>query len=224
VKKIRIDISRLNPEIDEHPSMKAYEVPVEHGSTVLESLLYIYTNVDSTLAFQYGCRFKCCGLCAVNIDGKSKLACITRVSDGMKVTPLNNYQVVKDLIVNKRPVFNLLRKFKPFVVREQPPKTEPEVIIQSREHAVLMECRECMACMSACPKYDYTNTSFGGPYIFVKLAQLFYDPRDSLDRRDQAHRLGIERCKDCKRCICTVGIPIYQLVIKPLLVKTIEPR
>ena len=71
--------------------------------------------------------------------------------------------------------------------------------------------------MSSCPRYDYQNQSFGGPLGFVKLAQLHYDVRDSLNRASQAEQMGIACCVDCSGCACIAGIPIKKLVIEPFL-------
>lgn len=44
---------------------------------VLDALMKIKNDVDSSLAFRRSCREGVCGSCAMNIDGTNKLACIT---------------------------------------------------------------------------------------------------------------------------------------------------
>ena len=71
--------------------------------------------------------------------------------------------------------------------------------------------------MSTCPRYDPNDNTFGGPLNFVKLAQLHYDVRDSLDRVMQAKEMGILNCVDCKGCACIFGMPINKIAIKHFL-------
>ena len=53
-------------------------------------------------------------------------------------------------------------------------------------------------------------------YHFVKLAQLYWDPRDRVDRRAQAAQLRIARCAGCRKCACPLGIPICRTAVAPL--------
>ena len=45
------------------------------GPMVLDALLKIKNEVDSTLTFRRSCREGICGSCAMNIDGVNTLAC-----------------------------------------------------------------------------------------------------------------------------------------------------
>jgi succinate dehydrogenase/fumarate reductase-like Fe-S protein len=76
---IKISIRRYDPETDGEPRWADYAVPGSERTTVLEALMHIYEHVDSTLAFRFGCRFNKCGLCAVEVDGKPRMACFTDV-------------------------------------------------------------------------------------------------------------------------------------------------
>ncbi len=219
--QITIHILRYNPEDCVSKQFVTYPIETNKNSTILEGLLQVYERDDSTLAFSYGCRVKNCGLCAVNVNGQPRYACVTKIKDGMKISPLENLPIIKDLVFDRRPFFAFLEKFKSYIVREKEPETLPEIINQPSEHTVLMRCRECFGCMSLCPRYDHGRDSFGGPLAFVKLAQLHYDVRDSLDRVHQAKEMGILTCLDCKQCACILGMPIYKIAIKPFL-KTLK--
>jgi len=217
VAKIEINILRSDPEKGEEKEFVTYSIEKNNNSTILEGLLRVYETNDSTLAFSYGCRVKNCGLCAVNADGKPRYACLTKIKDGMNIAPLENLPIIKDLVFDRKPFFNFLDRFKPYVVREKDPETLPEILNQPSEHTMLMSCRECFGCMSTCPKYNHGDDSFGGPLAFVKIAQLHYDCRDSLDRALQAKEMGIKNCINCRQCVCILGMPIYEIVIKHFL-------
>ena len=64
-KEYTIKISRYNPEVDDAPVLKEYRVPCAEQESVLGALLYIYEEIDSTLLFNYGCRFRLCGKCEI---------------------------------------------------------------------------------------------------------------------------------------------------------------
>ena len=47
------------------------------GPMVLDGLIHIKNNIDKSLAFRRSCREGICGSCAMNINGKNTLACLT---------------------------------------------------------------------------------------------------------------------------------------------------
>jgi succinate dehydrogenase/fumarate reductase iron-sulfur protein len=210
---INIRVYRYNPEIDQSPRLEDYVVPVEEKGTVLGALLHIYEQSDPTLAFRFGCRFMRCGVCALEVDGKPRLACITRARKGMKIEPLHNLQVIRDLVVDRSWIITDMRRLEMYIPEIEP----PPAIFEPLELRRLAACNECLACTSTCTSWRQEMDSVGSPFHFVKLAQLYFDPRDYIDRRDQARTLGIERCSSCLRCYCVLGIPIVSMAIKPLL-------
>lgn len=217
MEKIRVKIFRHDPEETEKNGWQEFAVDVEEKSTVLEALMRIYDTQDSSLAFNHGCRANNCGLCAVNIDGHPRYACTSKITAHAEISPLQHLPLIKDMVFDRAAFFRELERFIPYIVREKEPEAEPETLLQPPEHARLMSCRECFACLSSCPRYDHRDKSFGGPLAFVKLAQLHYDVRDSLDRVSHARELGILNCADCAGCTCISGIPIKRLVIRPFL-------
>ncbi len=90
MKEVAIKISRFNPETDDRPVLREYDVPYQDEDSVLGALLYIYEEIDSTLLFNYGCRYRLCGKCAIKISGKPKLACETPLEGGMILEPLDH--------------------------------------------------------------------------------------------------------------------------------------
>lgn len=214
-KKVTVEILRFDPRGHREPAWQAYTIPHIERNTLLSALMYIQAELDPTLAFRYSCRFKRCGLCAVEVNGKPCMACHTYVRDGMRIGPLTKLPVIRDLVVDRESFFRTLAHLQLYLanpVDTSLPVREPE------QGAKLRACTECLSCLAACPRYKYGNTEFAGPYLFVKLAQLHLDPRDKTDRLLQAGNLGIAHCRECgKRCFCPNGIAIYRDAIKILL-------
>jgi len=214
---VKIWVSRFDPDCDSAPRREEFDVPgVDDGESVLGVLQRIRDYADSSLAFRFGCRFKGCGLCTVEIDGRALPACMIRAKDGMEVGPLRSFPVLRDLVVDRRPLTEFFARQQLYVVAEE--EGLPATFEVPTAYAVLAKCTECLACLSGCPCFDLQDESFGGPLTFVKLAQLHFDPRDERDRRAQAKSLGISTCLSCEsRCTCPVGVPVFRSAIEPLL-------
>src|SRR5690349_11820305 len=65
-----------------NPRMDSYEVDMSTcAPMVLDALIKIKDEVDSTLTFRRSCREGICGSCAMNIDGTNTLACIKPIDE-----------------------------------------------------------------------------------------------------------------------------------------------
>ncbi|OHE23619.1 MAG: hypothetical protein A2X92_07360 [Syntrophus sp. GWC2_56_31] len=197
-----------------------YTVPLDAGKkhSVLGMLHYIYTNMDDTLGYSYACRFQRCGLCAMVINDKESLACITLCGEDIKIEPLGNLPLVRDLVVDRRFLLAELRQHRLLPRMHTGEEKGPfarRTVVQNFQH--LVKCRECLCCLSSCQRYDYRNTSFGGPFLFVKIAQLAYQESNLGCRTELLRDLGLEQCRTCGECACPVGVPIYRTAIKPFL-------
>jgi len=214
---MRIQVARFNKKNDSSFQNEQFDVSISPGETVLGALQRIYEFKDSSLAFRYGCRFKDCGLCTIKINGKAQMACTTGVEEGMELHPLDHFPVIRDLFIDRRPITNFFLDHQIYLVQSKEDKPAKRINVP-KEYQNLTHCTECLACLSECPSFDLNNKHFGGPLTFVKLAQFHYDPRDTIDRKNQAKHLGITTCIACKtKCRCPNGIPIFSAAIKLFL-------
>lgn len=218
---IEIAVYRYNPAADAKSRLESYCVPYYPRATVLSALLYISQHLDPTLVFRYGCRFQKCGQCAVEVNGRPRLACLTYLRSGLTVRPLAKFPVVRDLAIDRQGLWEKLIALELYLqgrldLTQDVPPTLP-TLQEPEAHKNLMACRECLCCQAACPAWQGPGSDFGGPYLFVKLAQLLWDPRDDRDRYEQARLLGIERCRSCGKCYCPLGVRIWREAILPLL-------
>ena len=95
-------VYRWNSEDGENPRIDRYWINLaECGPMVLDGLIKIKNEIDSTLTFRRSCREGVCGSCAMNIDGTNTLAC-TKASEDVRsavnIYPLPHMNVVKDLV------------------------------------------------------------------------------------------------------------------------------
>jgi len=210
-----LNIQRGIPGKDQDTKIQKYVVPHDKYQNVLEVLIHIYENEDSTLAFRMGCRYKTCGLCAMDINGTARMACLTKLSNDMTVKPLRNLPVIRDLVIDRRPFFLKLREYRIFI-----PHRDIRGLEQLRipeDYRQLAKCRECLCCVSNNDVYEYDKSDFESPYIFVKIAQAHYDPRNLINRKEQAKKLGVERYRQSAKIHCPFGVPIFETAIAPFL-------
>lgn len=86
---------------------------------------FLSKTKDITLNFTASCQSAICGACAVRVNGHSYLACDTKMQDLLKeydnpssirISPLGNFRVISDLIVDWEPSIENLRKIRPAMV------------------------------------------------------------------------------------------------------------
>jgi fumarate reductase iron-sulfur subunit len=153
---------------------------------VLDGLNHVKDQMDGTLAYRWSCRMGICGSCGMMVNGEPKLTCATFLSEyapgPIRVEPLRNFPVIRDLIVDIGDFMRKLVTVKPWIVRdEERPLSAGEyrqTPQQMDEYKQYSMCINCMLCYSACPIYGL-DPKFLGPAA-IALAQ-----RYNLDNRDQ---------------------------------------
>lgn len=216
--KATIRVLRFDPGEESGPCYDTYQVEVEERTTVLGALQQIYEQLDPSLAIEYGCRFKRCGLCAMKINGVARMACLTQAKEEMTIEPLAHVAVKKDLVVDRTWVLDMMRHHRLYVDGETTGTAGEFATLETPpEFEILSGCTECMCCVSGDPTVDQARPEDGGALMFVKLAYLHFHPRDSVDRLTQARALGVERYRNLKNIGCPYGIALNRVVFAPLL-------
>lgn len=87
------------------PRYDEFEVPFEHGASVLDALMWIRSHRDTSLAVRYSCiNANACKECMMLVDGKVDYACTARLRDGtVTVEPLANKTLIRDLVTDVVP-------------------------------------------------------------------------------------------------------------------------
>jgi fumarate reductase iron-sulfur subunit len=184
--RIILQVTRYRPEHDKAPTTQDYEIPLRKDWAVLDGLNHIKDHVDGTLSYRWSCRMGICGSCGMNVNGEPRLTCGTFLTDyapgPVRVEPLSNFPVVRDLVVEIGDFMTKLSTVKPWLIREdEKPPSEGEYLqtpAELEEYKQFSMCINCMLCYSACPVYGL-DPDFLGPAA-IALAQ-----RYNLDSRDQ---------------------------------------
>ncbi len=205
-------VYRWNPDDGDNPRVDTYSVDLDGcGPMVLDALIKIKDEVDSTLTFRRSCREGVCGSCAMNIDGTNSLACtkfIDEVRGDVKVYPLPHLPVVKDLVPDLTQAFAQLASIEPWL-KTNTPAPERERLQLPEERARLdglWECILCFCCTTSCPSYWWSGDSYLGPAILLQAYRWIADSRDEFaDERldDLEDPFRLYRCHTIMNCTRT---------------------
>ncbi len=182
-RELQVEVLRYDPEQDSEPRYQSYSVPCEPDWAILDALIYIKDYLDSTLAFRWSCHMMVCGSCGMMVNGEPSLTCKTFVRDlpdKVRIDPLENFPIERDLVVVLDDVMEKLQRAKPYIIRRDP-APEGKEHIQSRGALYKFKqytmCVNCMCCYSACPQYAL-DPEFIGPAVLTLAHRYNIDSRD----------------------------------------------
>ena len=120
-KTINLEVFRYLPEQSEQPRFQTYTVPYREDWVVLDALNYIKDNLDGTLTYRWSCRMGVCGSCGMLVNGRPVLTCnafVRNYSGTIRVEPLANFPIVRDLIVELDGFVKKIQSVKPWIIRK----------------------------------------------------------------------------------------------------------
>jgi len=179
---------------------------------VLDALIKIKNEIDTTLTFRRSCREGICGSCAMNIDGTNTLACLKAIEDiegAVRIYPLPHMPVIKDLVPDLTHVIAQYQSIRPWLqtATPPPPDSERRQSIEEREQLDgLWECILCFCCTTSCPSYWWNGERYLGPAVLLQAYRWIADSRDEktgerLDELEDPFRLY--RCHTIMNCTRT---------------------
>jgi succinate dehydrogenase / fumarate reductase iron-sulfur subunit len=203
-------VYRWDPDSNERPRVDRFDVDLERcGPMVLDALIKIKNEIDSTLTFRRSCREGICGSCAMNIDGVNTLACtlpIASVSGAVRIFPLPHLPVVKDLVPDLTQFMAQYAAVRPWLEAEEPAEGSGERRQSPADQELIdrpSACILCACCSTACPSYWWNADRFLGPAALLASYRWIVDTRDAaqadrLAQLDDAFRLY--RCHTIMNC------------------------
>ena len=206
-------IYRYDPDSGENPRLDTYEIDLEAcGPMVLDALLKIKNEIDSTLTLRRSCREGICGSCSMNIDGANTLACLKPIKDidgEVKIYPLPHMPVIKDLVPDLTQAYAQLNSIEPWMQADSPPPPNRERLQSPEEREKLdglWECILCFSCTTSCPSYWWNGDRYLGPAVLLQAARWINDSRDEatgkrLDELEDPFKLY--RCHTIMNCTNT---------------------
>jgi len=212
---------------------KAFEVEVDPGMVVLDVLHRIQAREANDLALRWNCKAGKCGSCSMEINGKPRLACMTRMNtfdeqETITCQPLKTFPVIKDLVTDVS--WN-------YVQNKRIPKFKPRPREADGTHRMYQEdvdrvqefrkCIECYLCQDVCHVLRDRDgkAEFVGPRFMIRLASLEMHPLDSDDRIPEIRKeFGSGMCNITRCCteVCPEHINITDNGIIPLKERVVD--
>src|SRR5256886_17010094 len=133
-----------------------YTVEVNEGEVVLDVLHRLQATQANDLAIRWNCKAGKCGSCSMEINGRPRLACMTRMSvyapeEGPTRTPLRTFPVIRDLVTDVS--FNYAK------AREIPSFTPDPAVglgefrmqqVDVERSQEFRKCIKCLLCQNVC--------------------------------------------------------------------------
>ena len=211
------EIYRWSPDDDSNPRIDSFEVDLDRcGPMVLDALIKIKNEIDSTLTFRRSCREGICGSCAMNIDGQNTLACtkgLDEIKGDIAIYPLPHMPVIKDLVPDLSSLYAQYQAIEPWLKTDTPkPQNEWQQSREDREQLDgLYECILCACCSTSCPSYWWNSDKYLGPAVLLQAYRWLADSRDEktgerLDDLEDPFR--VYRCHTIMNCAkaCPKGL------------------
>ena len=210
----------------ERGHFQAFDVPRREHQTVLDVVTEIQREHDATLAYRFACRVGMCGSCAMLVNGRPRWTCRIRVSEvvgaanRLRLEPLRNFTVVKDLAVEMTRFFDKWRDAKGAF--ESAGKRSDDFALvppssPARQAADAgIECIGCGVCYAACDVVSW-DPDYLGPAALNRAWTLVNDSRDDANtsRLDAvSQRGGCQACHVHMSCtsFCPKGLaPTYAI-------------
>jgi len=228
----RVEVYRWQPDDHENPHIDVFELPRDEcGSMVLDVLFKIKNDLDGSLTFRRSCREGVCGSCAMNVNGKNTLSCISPLanypSNTLRIYPLPHMNVLKDLVVDMTHFYAQYASIKPWLESNHLDHEREQLQTETDRAALdgLYDCVLCACCSTSCPSYWWNSDRYLGPAVLLQAYRFIADSRDTakkerLEALDDAFK--VYRCHTIMNCVdtCPKGLNPAKAIanIKQLLV------
>jgi succinate dehydrogenase/fumarate reductase iron-sulfur protein len=184
-----------------------FSIEADPDENILDLIERVWAYQDRTLTYRHACHHSTCGACGVRVNGKEKLACITKVRsmtrDGGEVTiePLRNFPIISDLVVDMGPFFlrmgqSGLEQVAP--LREACLPFERKTLPDGN-YERLVDCIECGLCISVCPAAA-TNRDYVGPAVLAAVQHRSSQGIDKMMNALSDSSSGLWRCHSAFEC------------------------
>lgn len=234
-KTVKLQVKRQDTP-DGQSYWQEFEVPYEpqmNVTTCLQSIAAVGKTTagqkTAPVAYDANCLEEVCGSCTMLINGRVRQACSALVDelvrDGgeiIRLEPMTKFPVVRDLLVDRRRMFEALKRVKAWVPVDgyvddtPPPLMAPK--IQDQGYA-LQRCMTCGCCVEACPQVNDRTQFIGASAI----GQAMIYQKHAIGQNLADERLdalmdtgGIAECGNAQNCVkvCPKSVPLTEAIAR----------
>jgi succinate dehydrogenase / fumarate reductase, iron-sulfur subunit len=210
-----------------------YSVETQPGMVVLDGIHRIQAEHASDLACRWNCKAGKCGSCSMEINGKPKLSCMTRLNtfaegETITVQPLKTFPVVRDLVCDVSWNYEQNKRIAPFKPKARDADGKHRMMQEDVDRVQeFRKCIECFLCQDVCHvlRDHEKHDDFVGPRFMIRLASLEMHPLDTDDRLEKIRKeYGSGWCNITRCCteVCPEHIGITDNGIIPLKERVVD--
>ncbi len=212
---------------------RTYESEVDTGMVVLDVLHRIQADEANDMALRWNCKAGKCGSCSMEINGKPRLSCMTRMNifapdETITCQPLKTFPVIKDLVCDVSWNYKQNKRIAPFKPRPREKDGTHRMYQEDVDRVQeFRKCIECYLCQDTCHviRDRGEKETFVGPRFMIRLASLEMHPLDAEDRIPEIkNEFGSGMCNITRCCteVCPEHINITDNGIIPLKERVVD--
>ncbi len=212
---------------------KEYSVELDRGMVVLDALHLIQAQHAGDLAVRWNCKAGKCGSCSMEINGRPRLSCMTRINEFgsdelITVRPIKTFPVIKDLVTDVSWNYDQNKRIKPFKPKEKDADGNHRMMQRDVERVQeFRKCIECYLCQNVCHvlRDQDRKDDFVGPRFMIRIASLEMHPLDVEDRVPETRdEYGSGMCNITRCCtdVCPEHIQITDNGIIPMKERVVD--
>jgi succinate dehydrogenase / fumarate reductase, iron-sulfur subunit len=213
---------------------ETFELHYRRNLNVISALMEIRKNpvtvegkTTTPPVWDMNCLEQVCGICTMVINGRVRQSCSALIDDlllagggnTVMLEPMTKFPNVRDLKVDRTPMFEHLKKVKAWVELDGSynlgpgPHMSQEV---QQERYAYSRCMTCGCCLEACPQYQDDN--YIGPQAIAQARLFNMHPTGKITMDDRLEGLmeddGIANCGNAQNCVqvCPMGIPLTRAI------------
>ena len=210
-----------------------YKIKTDPGMVVLDAIHRIQAEHATDMACRWNCKAGKCGSCSMEINGKPRLSCMTRLNtfepgSTITVQPIKTFPVIKDLVTDVSWNYEQNKRIKPFTPKPRDADGNHRMMQEDVDRIQeFRKCIECFLCQDVCHviRDHGRKDAFVGPRFMVRLASLEMHPLDTADRIPEIRKeFGSGWCNITRCCteVCPEHIGITDNAIIPLKERVVD--
>jgi len=211
---------------DSNPYTEEFKIPYRPNMNVISALMEIQKNPinikgekTTPVVWEMNCLEEVCGACSMVINGKPRQACsslIDKLEQPIKVQPMRTFPVVRDLIVDRKRMFEALKRVKAWIPIDGTHNLGPGPKLPEKDRQwayELSKCMTCGVCLEACPNVN-SRSKFIGPAPINQVRLFNTHPTGAMNAYERLEALmgegGLAECGNSQNCVqaCPKGIPL----------------
>src|SRR3954465_2228086 len=210
-----------------------YQGEVGGGEVVPPVLPRLRATQANDLAIRWNCKAGKCGSCSMEINGRPRLSCMTRMNvfgpdETIRVQPLKAFPVIKDLVTDVSWNYRQNKRIRPLKPKPRDADGEHRMYQEDVDRVQeFRKCIECYLCQDTCHvlRDRGGQDRFVGPRFMIRLASLEMHPLDVDDRIPEIRKeFGSGMCNITRCCteVCPEHINITDNGIIPLKERVVD--